>query len=149
MSVTPNSAITPQNPASKVVALNLTAVGSYTGSSPTNLVPIVAPTRFNGSRLKRLVVRPRDTTLAGRILLFKSEDAGSTKLLVDSKDVAAYTWSSTAGPGATHCADFLFSDASPGTLGGNGSSATEQFFVGGSVTQTGGGYVAYAEWDDY
>lgn len=149
MALSPNSAITPQKVKSATAIVPLAAVTGYNGATPVNTVALVVPAGFDGGRLTKLVVKPRDTTVAGRILLFKSPNNGTGQYLVDAKDVTAYTWSATAGPTAANTADFGFTEAVSSLFGGNGSSVTETWHVGCSTTQTGGGFLAYAEWLEY
>lgn len=148
MALSPNSAITPQKVKSNVVTI-LTAVVNPNGDTPTNVVALVTPIGFDGARLVKVTAVPRDTTVATRIGLFKSQDNGTTKKLFATKDVAAYTQSTTTGPTSTQVADFGYSDAAPGFLGGNGTTVSEVIYVGVFVTQTGGGFDVYAEWAEY
>ncbi len=136
MAVTPNSVITPQTPKS-AVAVCTTANSTY-GDTPTTSVLLVTAGP-NGARATKITALARATVTATELQLFISYDAGTTKKLINSKLMAAYTVAQTTGQTPV---DFGYSDLNPLLL-----AANAQLFVAIGVTNT--GIVFSAEWGDY
>ncbi len=136
MAVTGNSFISPQTPKSGV-AVCTTANSTYT-DTPTNTQK-VATMGVNGGRLTKLSAVARATNTATELQLYVSYDAGTTKKLINSKLMAAYTVAQTTGQTPT---DFGYSDSLPMVL-----LAGAELYVAIGVSNT--GIVFHAEWGDY
>jgi hypothetical protein len=107
MSVTSNSIITPQ-------AIQAAAVVTTTAETAYN-APVTAVVKLmtfgpNGGRLTRLRSIPRATVTATGLHLYLSTDGGVTKMLIDSKLMAAHTVAATTGIPVT---DWGYSDTNP------------------------------------
>lgn len=126
MAVTPNSIITPQAPLS-ATAVVTTANTNYT-DTPTNTVQLLGSST-NGARITKLTALARATNTATECQLYVSPDGGTTKRLIDSKLMAAYTVAQTTGQAKT---DFGFSESAPLIL-----QAGESLWVGIGVSNTG------------
>lgn len=136
MAVTGNNVITPQTPKSGV-AVCTTANSTYS-DTPTNTQKLltVGP---NGARVTKITALARATNTATELQLYVSYDAGTTKRLINSKLMAAYTVAQTTGQTAT---DFGYSDALPLLL-----SVAAELYVAIGVANS--GIVFHAEWGDY
>lgn len=126
MAVTANSIITPQTPLA-ATAVVTTANSTYT-DTPTNTVQLLGSST-NGARVTKLTALARATNTATELQLYTSPDGGTTKRLVDSKLMAAYTVAQTTGQAKT---DFGFSESAPLIL-----QAGESLWVGIGVSNTG------------
>lgn len=135
MAATPNSIITPQNPKSGNAACT-TANTTYT-TTPTNTVSLVTA-GVNGSRVTRISAIPLATVTPTQLQLFRSRDAGTTKYLIDTALMAAYTMAQTTEAPTT---DFGYSDDNPIFL-----AAGEVLYAAIGVT---GAVTFDAEWADY
>lgn len=126
MAVTANSIITPQAPLAGT-AVCTTANSVYT-DTPGNSVALI-PTSTNGARITKMTALARATNTATELQLYRSSDGGTTKQLIDSKLMAAYTVAQTTGQAKT---DFGFSETTPLILG-----AGESLYVAIGVSNTG------------
>lgn len=136
MAVTPNSIVTPQTPRS-ATAVATTANSTYS-DTPTNSVALWTA-GANGSRITKVTALARATVTATELQLFASADAGTTKRLIKSKLMSAYTVAQTTGQSE---ADFGYSEDNPLILG-----AAEVLYCAIGVTNT--GIVFRAEGADY
>jgi hypothetical protein len=89
----------------------------------------LARTSVNGVRITRLTALARATNTATELQLYVSNDGGTTKRLIRSILMAAYTVAQTTGQTAV---DMGYSDSAPLIL-----SASETLYVGIGVTNTG------------
>jgi hypothetical protein len=81
--------------AHKIATAHCTAVtASINTDSPTNTVKLLTA-GSNGAELYRLTAMPRATNTAASLVLFVSLDGGTTKRLIDSTLMAAYTYATT------------------------------------------------------
>jgi hypothetical protein len=120
--------------------ITVTGVDAYTfthGSNATSnatgggtaVLAQLARTSANGARITRLTALARATNTATELQLYVSNDGGTTKRLIRSVLMAAYTVAQTTGQTAT---DFGYSDSSPLIL-----NASETLYVAIGVTNTG------------
>lgn len=136
MAVTANSIITPQTPQSNNAACSA-ANTTYT-TSPTNTVLLVTA-GANGARVTRIGAIALETlSTAVQLQLFRSRDAGATKLFFESALAAAYTMADTTEVPTT---DFGFSDDNPLIL-----AAGERIYAAVRVAKQ---ITFNAEWADY
>lgn len=131
-----NSIITPQTPKSGV-AVCTTANTTYS-DTPTNTQKI-ATMGASGGRLTKLTALARATNTATELQLYVSYDTGTTKKLINSVLMAAYTVAQTTGQAPT---DFGYSEDLPMVL-----LAGAELHVAIGVNNT--GIVFHAEWADY
>jgi len=136
MAVTGNNVITPQTPKSGV-AVCTTANSTYS-DTPTNTQKLLTA-GANGARVNKITALARATVTATELQLYVSYDAGTTKKLINSKLMAAYTVAQTTGQTAT---DFGYTEDVAMIL-----SANAELYVAIGVTNT--GIVFHAEWGDY
>lgn len=114
------------------------ACATITGDAPTNTV-LLFTAGAEGSLLTRLTAMPRATVTASSLLLFTSNDAGTTMRLIDSALMAAFTVAATTAIDKTTFS--TYSDSTPLRL-----TANERLYVGNQVA----GNVAWrAETMDY
>ena len=104
------------------------ATSGATGGGSAVLAQL-ARTSANGARITRLTALARATNTATELQLYVSNDGGTTKRLIRSILMAAYTVAQTTGQTAV---DMGYSDSSPLIL-----SASETLYVGIGVTNTG------------
>ena len=136
MPVTANSIITPQTPQTSNAACT-TANTTYT-TNPTNTVLLVTA-GANGARLTRIGAIPLETLASAvQLQLFRSRDAGTTKLFFESAVAAAFTMADTTEVPTT---DFGYSDDNPLILAPN-----ERIYAAVRVTKA---IIFNAEWADY
>ena len=126
MAVTANSIITPQTPLA-ATAVATTANSTYT-DSPTNTVLLLAA-QTNGARITKITALARATVTATELQLFVSADSGTTKKLINSTLMAAYTVAQTTGQTEI---DLGYSESAPLIL-----MSTESLYIGIGVTNTG------------
>lgn len=140
-----NKSIAPTSVASGGVALSNSATASPETDTPTNCVLIYAA-GSEGARLSQVYAALRATTVAARIYLFRGNDAaGTTKRLLRSRLLTAYTHSTTSvDPTSAQQPDFGWSDSIPLLLGPN-----ESLWAGISVAQTSTPIVMHAEGGKY
>lgn len=115
------------------------AAGTITGDTPTNTVLLVTA-GSDGAILTKLSAIPRATATASDLLVFISKDSGTTKRLIDSKLMAAYTMATTT---ATPVTAFDYSETAPLRL-----EAGDQLYVGSQVALA-SGIVFRAEFTDF
>lgn len=104
------------------------ATSGVTGGGSAVLAQL-ARTSVNGARITRLTALARATNTATELQLYISNDGGTTKRLIRSVLMAAYTVAQTTGQTAT---DFGYTDSAPLIL-----SASETLYVAIGVTNTG------------
>ena len=136
MSVTGANPITPQTPKSGV-AVCTTANTAYS-DTPTNTQKLLTAGP-NGARVTKITALARATNTATELQLFVSYDAGTTKKLINSKLMAAYTVAQTTGQTPT---DFGYNEDAAMIL-----AANAEIYAAIGVTNT--GIVFHAEWGDY
>jgi hypothetical protein len=95
----------------------------------TAVLAQLARTSANGARITRLTALARATNTATELQLYVSNDGGTTKRLIRSILMAAYTVAQTTGQTAV---DMGYSDSAPLILG-----ASDTLYVGIGVTNTG------------
>jgi hypothetical protein len=136
MAVTGANPITPQTPKSGV-AVCTTANSTYS-DTPTNTQKLLTAGP-NGARVTKITALARATNTATELQLYVSYDAGTTKRLINSKLMAAYTVAQTTGQTAT---DFGYSEDFAMIL-----AAGAEIYAAIGVSNT--GVVFHAEWGDY
>lgn len=136
MAVTGNNVITPQTPKSGV-AVCTTANTTYS-DTPTNTQKLLTAGP-NGARVTKITAIARATVTATELQLYVSYDAGTTKKLMNSKLMAAYTVAQTTANVPT---DFGYTEDLPLQL-----LAGAEIYAAIGVTNT--GIVFHAEWGDY
>ena len=136
MAVTGNNVITPQTPKSGV-AVCTTANSTYS-DTPTNTQKLLTAGP-NGARVTKITALARATNTAMELQLYVSYDAGTTKKLINSRQMAAYTVAQTTGQTPT---DFGYSEDAAMIL-----SANAELYVAIGVSNT--GVVFAVEWGDY
>ena len=104
------------------------ATSTATGGGSAVLAQL-ARTSANGVRITRLTALARATVTATELQLYVSNDGGTTKRLIRSILMSAYTVAQTTGQTAV---DMGYSDSSPPIL-----LASETLYVGIGVTNTG------------
>jgi len=104
------------------------ATSSATGGGSAVLAQL-ARTSANGARITRLTALARATNTATELQLYVSNDGGTTKRLIRSILMAAYTVAQTTGQTAV---DMGYSDSAPLILG-----PSDTLYVGIGVTNTG------------
>ena len=136
MAVTGNNVITPQTPKSGV-AVCTTANTTYT-DTPTNTQKLLTAGP-NGARVTKITALARATVTATELQLYVSYDAGTTKKLINSKLMAAYTVAQTTGQAPVN---FGYSEDNPLIL-----LAGAELHVAIGVSNA--GIVFHGEWGDY
>jgi len=117
-----------------------TAAAAITNDTPTNTV-LLLTAGSDGAILTRLSAIPRATVTAASLVLFISNDTGTTKRLIDSELMAAYTMATTTAIPETAFANF--SETAPLRL-----AAGDQLYVGSQVALA-GGIIFRAEYTDF
>ena len=113
----------------KIATAVCTAVcASINSDTPTNTVKLLTA-GANGAEVNRLTAMPRGTNTAASLLLFVSLDAGTTKRLIDSVLMAAYTYATTTAVTMTSFATYTL--AAPLRL-----PAAAELYVATQVTTT-------------
>lgn len=139
-----NKSIAPTSILTGGVALSATAVANQDTDTPTNTVKLLDG-GTEGARLSKVYAALRNTTVAARIYLFRGSDsAGTTKRMITSKAITAYTQSTTTDPTTAQAPDFGFTDTAPFLLGPG-----ESLWAGVSVSQTGTPIVMHGEGGKY
>lgn len=116
------------------------AAGTITGDTPTNTV-LLATAGADGAILTRLTAIPRATVTASSLVIFISKDSGTTKRLIDSELMAAFTVAATTAIAETTFTNF--SETTPLRL-----EAGDQLYVGSQVALA-SGIVFRAEYTDF
>lgn len=106
------------------------AAGTITGDTPTNTV-LLATAGSDGAILTRLTAIPRATVTASSLVVFISKDSGTTKRLIDSELMAAFTVATTTAiPETTFT---MYSETTPLRL-----EAGDELYVGSQVALASG-----------
>lgn len=121
-----------------VVATAACVIG--TADTPTNTVELLTA-GSDGAIMTSLWAIPRGTVTASSLVLFISKDGGTTKLLIDSELMSAYTLAATTAVPETKFANI--SASAPLRL-----EAGDKLFVGSQVALA-AGIVFKAEWTDF
>lgn len=116
------------------------AAGSITGDAPTNTVELLTA-GSDGAILTRLTAMPRATVTASSLLLYVSSDGGTTKRLVDSALMAAFTVATTTAIAVTSFS--TYTETAPLRL-----AAGDKLYVGSQVALA-SGIVFRAEYTDF
>lgn len=116
-----------QRTSTAVVTAAVTGLGT---DAPGNTI-LLATAGPDGAILTDLQAMPRATTTATSLLLFLSKDGGTTKRLIDSELMAAYTLSTTTVIPETSFA--RYNETSPLRL-----EANDQLYVGIQVANASG-----------
>lgn len=134
-----NTAPFPQTPQIKTA---ITAAAAVIGSAdaPTNTV-LLCTAGVDGAVVTNLSAMPRATVAATGLYLFTSNDSGTTKRLIDSELMPAYTLNASSAIPETLFA--RYSEVTPLRL-----AANEQLYVGSGVALA-AGIVYKAEFTDY
>lgn len=117
-----------------------TTASAITNDTPTNTV-LLLTAGSDGAILTRLSALPRATATASNLVLFLSNDTGTTKRLIDSELMAAHTVAATTAIPETNFANF--SETTPLRL-----AAGDQLYVGSTVALA-SGIVFRAEYTDF
>lgn len=118
----------------------LTLAGAITNDTPTN-TELIATAGADGAIVTALSFMPRATVTATALYLFVSKDDGTTKRLIDSELMAAYTMSATTATPETKFTNI--SETTPIRL-----EAGDKLYVSIGVALA-GGIVAKCEWTDF
>lgn len=121
-------------------AVATTAAASYDGDTPANTV-LLLTAGSDGAILTRLTAIPRETVTASALYLWISNDSGTTKRLVSSALMPAYTLATTTQNAPTKFTDI--SEYTPLRL-----AAGDKLYVGTLVTLA-AGIVFNAEYTDF
>ena len=113
----------------KTASAVVTGAASIATDAPANTV-LLFTAGADGAILTSLSAMPRATVTASDLVLFMSKDAGTTKRLIDSKLMTAYTVAATT---ATPVTMFGYSESSPMRL-----QAGDALYVGSQVALAGG-----------
>ena len=124
----------------KTATAVVTAASVVTTDNPTNTVELLTA-GTEGSILTSLTAMPRSTVTASSLVLFISKDSGTTKRLIDSELMAAYTLAAT-----TAIPDTQFQNYSEGTP--LRLAAGDKLYVGSQVALA-AGIVFKAEYTDF
>lgn len=116
------------------------AAGSITGDAPTNTVELLTA-GADGAILTRLTAIPRATVTASSLLLYVSNDGGTTKRLIDSALMAAFTVATTTAIAVTTFS--TYTETAPLRL-----AAGDKLYVGSQVALA-SGIVFRAEYTDF
>lgn len=117
-----------------------TLAAVVTSDAPTNTV-LIATAGADGALLTKLSAIPRDTVTASALYLFISADSGTTKRMVDSALMAAFTVAATTDNKPT-IFDAI-TETTPIRL-----EAGDELYVGSAVALA-SGIVFNAEWTDF
>jgi hypothetical protein len=107
-----------------------TAVAAITNDTPTNTVELLTA-GTDGAILTRLTAIPRATVTASSLILFISNDGGTTKRMIDSALMAAYTMATTTAVPVTTFS--TYSETAPLRL-----AAGDKLYVATQVALAGG-----------
>lgn len=121
-------------------AVCVAATASITTDAPTNTVELLTA-GSEGAILTRLTAIPRATVTANSLVLFLSKDGGTTKRLIDSELMGAFTVAATTAIPETVFGNFT--EATPLRL-----EAGDSLYVGTQVALA-TGVVFRAEYMEY
>jgi len=116
------------------------AAGTITGDAPTNTV-LLLTAGADGAILTRLTAMPRATVTASSLIIWISNDSGTTKRIKDSALMAAQTISTTSAITWTQFSNY--NETTPLRL-----AAGDQVYVGSQVALA-SGIVFAAEYTDF
>lgn len=116
------------------------ATSSITGDTPTNTIKLFTA-GADGAILTRLWAIPRATVTASSLLLFISNDSGTTKRLIDSVLMSAQTISTTIAILSTKFSNY--SETTPLRI-----AAGDEIYVGTQIECT-DGIVFYTEYTEF
>jgi hypothetical protein len=116
------------------------AAGTITGDTPTNTVELLTA-GADGAILTRLTAIPRATVTASSLVVFISKDGGTTKRLIDSELMAAFTVATTTAIPETTFS--TYTETAPLRL-----AAGDKLYVGSQVALA-SGIVFRAEYTDF
>lgn len=136
MAVT-NTPIFPQAPKSAYVVTD--TANTDLDDSPGGGVQLLLTAGANGARLTRMISIPRATVTQTNLQLYLSKDAGTTKRLIATLEVAAHTVAATTDIPSY---DWGFSEDNPLLL-----EAADRLYVGQGVST--GAIVTAAHYGDY
>ena len=111
-------------------AVATNAAGTISGDAPTNTV-LLLTAGSDGAIITRLTAMPRATVTASSLIIWVSNDSGTTKRMIDSATMAAQTVSTTAGITWTQFTSY--SETTPLRL-----EANQQIYVGSQVALASG-----------
>tara|TARA_B110000908_G_C10106783_1_gene381135 strand:- start:260 stop:673 length:414 start_codon:yes stop_codon:yes gene_type:complete len=117
-----------------------TLASVVTSDAPTNTV-LIGTAGADGAILTKLTAIPRATVTASGLYLFISQDSGTTKRMVDSALMGAYTWAATTDNEPT--VFDAITEASAIRL-----EAGDEIYVSSAVALA-SGIVFHAEWTDF
>lgn len=117
-----------------------TLATTVANDTPTNTVELMTA-GSDGAIMTSLLAIPRATVTASSLVLFISKDGGTTKRLIDSELMAAYTMATTTAIPETKFANI--SETTPLRL-----EAGDKLYVGSQVALA-SGIVFKAEWTDF
>lgn len=117
-----------------------TGAAVITTDSPTNTV-LIGTAGADGAILTKVSAIPRATVTASGLYLFISKDSGTTKRLIDSETMAAWTAAATEGAPETLFANITESNAVR-------LEAGDQLYVAAAVASA-EGIVFHVEWTDF
>ena len=123
-----------------VTAVTTAACATITGDTPTNTV-LLLTAGAEGSLLTSLWAIPRATVTASSLLLFLSNDGGTTLRLIDSELMAAFTVAATTAIPETKFANYT--ETTPLRL-----AAGDSLYVGNQVALA-SGVVFKAEYTEF
>ena len=121
-------------------AVATTAIAGIGTDAPTNTVKLYTA-GANGAILTKLTAMPRATVTASSLCLFLSKDQGTTKTLIDSELMAAYTLAATTAVPETVFGNI--SETSPIRL-----QALDELYIGSQVALA-SGIVFFGQATDY
>jgi hypothetical protein len=124
----------------KTATAVVTAVATVTTDAPSNTVELLTA-GADGAILTRLTAIPRATVTASSLVVFISSDSGTTKRMIDSELMAAYTMATTTAVPETIFT--TYSETTPLRL-----MAGDKLYVGSQVALA-GGIVFRAEYTDF
>lgn len=124
----------------KTATAVVTGAAVITNDTPTNTVELLTA-GADGAIVTSLWAMPRATATASSLVLFLSKDNGTTKRLIDSELMAAYTMATTTAIPETKFANV--SESTPIRL-----EAGDKLFVGSQVALA-AGVVFRAEYMEY
>lgn len=133
-----NTAVFAQTP--KIGTAVATAAAAITNDTPTNTVELLTA-GADGCIVTRLTAIPRATVTASSLVLFVSIDGGTTKRLIDSELMAAYTMATTTAVPETAFANYT--ETTPLRLPANAK------LYAGSQVALASGIVFRAEYTDF
>jgi hypothetical protein len=117
-----------------------TLASVVTTDAPTNTV-LLGTAGADGAILTKLTAMPRATVTASGLYLFISQDSGTTKRMVDSALMAAYTWAATTDNEPT-----IFDAITEATA--IRLEAGDEVYVSSAVALA-NGIVFHGEWTDF